>query len=91
MPKCSPDCMFYKKSYRPYFYTECNRGKYYKKIKEGKYCKYFKLRESKMFKIKTKAEIVEKYIELLKIENKSEKDLAQIELLDWIFNKEKQA
>lgn len=37
------------------------------------------------FKLKTKAEIYEKYISLLKKEDKTPEDRAQIEILEWII------
>ena len=74
----------------PYETTECTRGKYYNKVKDGKQCVHFEKRLSAMFKMQSKKDILKKYIELLKIENKTEKVKSQIELLDWIFKKEVQ-
>ena len=44
------------------------------------------MRESKMFKLRKKEEIVNKYIELLRKEEKSEKDKIEIDMLDWLFS-----
>lgn len=84
---CSPDCEFFKLGRVPYSYSECkfNNNGYYKKTKWGKYCKNFKMRFSKMYKMKTKSEIMEKYISLLKIEQKGLEHYAQIELLEWLL------
>ncbi|MBS6552925.1 MAG: hypothetical protein KH321_03165 [Clostridium sp.] len=85
---CSSDCKYYKRGFKPWFYTECkfNSKGYHKDTQDGKYCKFYEMRESKMFKLRKKEEIVNKYIELLRKEEKSEKDKIEIDMLDWLFS-----
>lgn len=86
---CSPDCEYFKNIRMPYSSSECmfdyNPQGYMKHTKWGKYCKNFKMRLSKMYKMKSKAEIMEKYISLLKIENKTNEQKAQVEILEWVL------
>lgn len=84
---CSEKCEYFKRFYRPYYGDEClfNNNGYYKETKYGKYCTNFKMRLSEMFKMRSKTEVVSKYIELLKKEGKTLEDLTKIELLEWIL------
>lgn len=92
--RCSPECIFYKRIWKPFQSSECmriNDGYYHRPKNYLQYCRFFEQRERidrKMFKIRSKGEITNKYIQLLKKENKTEIDYAKIELLEWILKVE---
>lgn len=88
---CSKNCQYYKRGYVPWEHTDClfDRNGYHKDTKDGRYCKNFKERAKQMFRLRKKEEIVDKYFELLRKDEKSEKDKIEINLMDWLFEKDK--